>query len=98
MNNPDNSGAVVYAALIRGLLVALASGVSAGLSLLATGADDRTAFIGGASAAVAALLVRFGGEGILDSNRAKSGNVWASDVGRSVTTTTVNTPIVPPVA
>lgn len=66
--------------MIRGLIVAMASGLAAGAAALASGSDERTAIIAGVGAFAAAVIVRFGGEGGYDANRAKTGRVLPSDV------------------
>lgn len=76
-----NVNAVIVAAFVRGLIVAVASGLAAGAAALASGSDERTAIIAGVGAGAAAVIVRFGGEGTLDASRAKKGEVWPSDVG-----------------
>ena len=77
----DNSNQVLIAALVRALLIAVVTGISAGTAALAAGSDDRQAIIAGVSAAASALLVRLAGEGTYDANRAKTGNVQPGDVG-----------------
>lgn len=94
----DNSSQVMWAALIRGILGALAMGLISGGTALLNGQSDRDAFIQGVVSFAGALIVRTGAEGVLDAQRAKTGKVWPSDVGRDVTTTVVNAPTPPIVA
>lgn len=89
----DNSNQVLWAALIRSIIIALATGITAGVGALATGADDRTAFLIGLGTVASAIAARLGAEGLYDAHRAKTGNVQPSDVGRNVTV--VNQPIQP---
>lgn len=77
----NNSSAVLWAALTRGFVLAIATGVAAGVGTLATGADDRTALLIGLGTFASAIAARFGGEGLYDANRAKTGNVQPGDVG-----------------
>lgn len=78
----DNSGKVQVAALVRGAYNAAGTFAATFLITLATlDVSTKEAAISGGIAALAVLGFRAGGEGFVDSNRAKSGNVNASDVG-----------------
>lgn len=77
----DNSTQVWWAAFVRSIVVAVATGIAAGTSALASGGDERTAVIAGVGAFAAAVIVRFGAEGGYDANRARTGNVQPGDVG-----------------
>lgn len=91
----DNSAQVMWAALVRGILGALASGLIAGGTALSTGQSDRAALIVAVMAFAGVIVTRVAVEGTVDAKRAKTGTVWPSDVGRDVTTTVVNAPVPP---
>jgi hypothetical protein len=72
--------AVMTAAILRGLYVALGTGISTALLVWATTDDWKPVIIAGATSALAALGFRGGFEGVYDSNRASTGNMNAGDV------------------
>lgn len=86
-------GSVFTAAFLRAFMTSILLGLSAGLTALQMGQDDRNAVIAGVSAAVSAFLIRGFGEGGFDANRARTGNVLKSDIGSTTTTVTTSTPI-----
>ena len=95
----SNANQVFITATIRAFIIALATGLSTGITAVSTGSDDRQSIIVGLGAFASAFLVRMVGEGSYDAHRAETGNVQAGDVGRTVTTkATVNKPALPPEA
>lgn len=66
------------AALIRGLILGVVSGLTALFALL--GSEPLTLFKGVGSAFMAPLAARFGGEGIYDMRRQTTGKVKDGDV------------------
>jgi hypothetical protein len=72
--------AVMTAAILRGLYVALGTGISTALLVWATTDDWKPVIIAGATSALAALGFRGGLEGVYDANRASTGNINAGDV------------------
>jgi hypothetical protein len=72
--------AVMTAAIMRGVYVALGTGISTALLVWATTDDWKPVIIAGATSALAALGFRGGFEGVYDSNRASTGNMNEGDV------------------
>jgi hypothetical protein len=68
-------------ALKRGVLVALAAAVSAGLAAYVQTGDVQLAIAAGLVAAAGALGFRGVAEGLYDGHRSATGNVKPSDVG-----------------
>ena len=75
-----NTGSTFTTAIIRGLYVAIVTGLLAGLTALQLGQSDRDAVITGLVAGLTALGVRGGVEGAYDGARQAAGDVKASDV------------------
>lgn len=69
------------AALLRGLGVALSAFVLSFLVALSQGASVELALAAAIAAALGALGIRTGAEGVYDTRRAIVGDVKASDVG-----------------
>lgn len=67
-------------ALVRSLVIAVPSALLAALTTWQTTNDTKTIFIAGATAFLAPFIIRFGGEGLYDSNRAQKGQVKPGDV------------------
>jgi hypothetical protein len=72
--------AVLNSAIIRGLYMALGTGVSTALLTWATTDDYKTIIIASVGAALTVLGFRGGAEGFYDRNRAITGNINAGDV------------------
>jgi len=68
------------AALIRSLYIAVPTGLLAALTTWQTTNDTKAIIIATGTAFLAPLIIRFGGEGLYDSNRAQKGQVKAGDV------------------
>jgi small basic protein len=75
-----NTGSTFTTAIIRGLYVAIVTGLIAGLTVYQQTDDEKEAAIVGILAALGALGVRGGLEGFYDSTRQAAGDVKASDV------------------
>ena len=86
MEPTNNATEVLIAATIRAVIIAMATGLSAGTAAMAAGSDDRQAIIAGLGALASALIVRLAGEGLYDSERAKAGDVQVGDVGSTKAT------------
>lgn len=75
-----NASSTVLTALLRGLYIALVTGLIAGLTTLQTTDDNRAAVITGLLAGLGALGVRGGIEGAVDASRQSAGDVKPGDV------------------
>ena len=70
--------------MLRGIYVAIGSGLTAGLMAMQQGVDDRGSLIIGLLSGLVALGFRAGGEGVYDQHRDDTGDVRGSDVSSSL--------------
>ena len=75
-----NIGSTLGTAILRGLYLAIGTGLLSGLITYSTTDDAKAAIITGLITALGALGFRGGGEGMYDASRQKAGDVKASDV------------------
>jgi len=75
-----NIGSTLGTAILRGIYMALGTGLLSGLTTYSTTDDEKAAIITGAITALIALGFRGGGEGLYDANRQRNDDVKASDV------------------
>jgi hypothetical protein len=68
-------------ATIRGLIIAILTGLLTTLTTWSQSSDAKTLVIAGATAFISTFLARSGLEGMYDTNRDRAGDVHASDVG-----------------
>ncbi len=75
-----NTSSTMTTAMMRGVYIALGSGLTAGLVAMQQGVDDRGSLIIGLLSGLVALGFRGGGEGVYDTQRDNAGDVRGSDV------------------
>jgi hypothetical protein len=73
-------GSVLQSAIIRGLYLAIGTGLSTALLVWATTDELKPILIAGITSGLAVLGFRGGAEGFYDRNRAIEGNMNAGDV------------------
>lgn len=76
-----NTASTFGTALLRGIYLAIGSGVLTALLVWATTDEWKPVIIAGGVSALTALGFRAGGEGIYDARRAAAVNQKSSDVG-----------------
>lgn len=77
-----NTSSTFTTAIVRGLYVAVLTGLIAGIAFYqqSGNTDEKGAIITGVAAGLGALAVRGGVEGFYDTSRQAAGNVKSSDV------------------
>jgi phosphoserine phosphatase len=73
------------AALVRGLIIAVPTGILTTLTTWSQTDDAKTLVIAGGTSLVGTFLARSGLEGAYDTKREREGNVHSGDVGGHAT-------------